>query len=167
MSRTLANKLLAPLISTFINRGSEEEVQVTTSGRPLPPPFFRYSRPEDPKNNHSPAPKGGSAFLIDLNPETKEITFSVAVCHERDHFNRKAARNICKERFENDQTFRLKGYNPDFCVLYNIKKAFLSLLEEEEGMEKEVDKDAPVIVNFPPYMEENLSQGISNILKRI
>lgn len=104
------------------------------------PKFFRYSRPLDPKNDNTLGPKGGVTFYLELDAPNKTLAFSYSLCHHDDLFNRKTARHISKQRFENGDWYEIKNYDPDLSVTANIKNAINVLLSGVDCSKLEVQE---------------------------
>ena len=148
---------------------SKDEVKETQTGRPLPKPFFRYARGKDATGAISSL--GGAAFLINLLPNTRQVNFSVALCHSKDNFDSAMSRSICNHRLAGGQYFVLENYNPDISILDNIALAVAAELGYHEEMigsraDKQVFSQIPKYISKSEHAQRefflNLYERLSN-----
>lgn len=109
--------------------------------RQVLPRFFRYHRPlelnaqKDGEDGFKmvPAPRGGVAFLIELDAENRTFAFSYALCHNNDNFNFGIARKICSQRFASEDWYEVKNYDPEIGIMENISWALYNLLYNDKA----------------------------------
>lgn len=136
--------------------------EVATVEADAPTKFFRYSRGGDPKNEWRPKATGGLCFLIQLDPQNRQVVFSVSICHPRDRFERKVARKIAEHRFNGNYVYVLDNYDLEMPVLWNIKQAALNYLKTPE----ERDTLKPMLSNVPAYVTKHGNQEVRIISQR-
>jgi hypothetical protein len=93
--------------------------------------FYAYVRMEDENNSYRPGPKGGVAFLVNIQPDNK-FEFSFAVCAVEDSFVFDTARELCQRRFRAGMTMQIEGYGDDMPVIDAISIALEKYIAGEQ-----------------------------------
>lgn len=105
------------------------------------PKFYRYVRVADEKNYLLPGPNGGVTFLICLDAEAKEFTFSYALCNRKDNFSKVEGRVLAALRMDNGEVYKIVHYDAGLSVVQNITLA-LSVFTKDVV-------DTPVLSELP------------------
>jgi hypothetical protein len=104
------------------------------------PKFWRYSRPTQlihrlSGDQATVNARGGVAFYIELDAENKTFAFSYSLCHNKDNFNYGIARAISKQRFDSEDWYEVKNYDPSKGIIENIGVAICNLLYNQQADE--------------------------------